>query len=88
MSDIHIFDRAAVRRHRDRAAGRLARVADVLDDAAARLLERLDDTTRRFERALDVGGRGVVAPRLAARGIATLACDLSPPLAARAGAPA
>ena len=88
MSDIHIFDRAAVRRHRDRAAGRVVRVADFLDDAAARLLERLDDTTRRFERALDLGGRGAVSPRLAARGIATLACDLSPALAARAGAPA
>jgi NADH dehydrogenase [ubiquinone] 1 alpha subcomplex assembly factor 5 len=87
MSDALIFDRRAVRRHRDRAAGRLARVADLLDDAAARLLERLDDTTRRFGRALDVGGRGAVAARLAARGIPAIACDLSPALAARAGAP-
>ena len=83
-----VFDRAAVRRHRDRAAGSVAAVADVLADTAARLLDRLDDTTRRFASALDIGGRGVVAPLLRARGIATLACDLSPRMAALAGAPA
>jgi SAM-dependent methyltransferase len=83
-----IFDRTAVRRHRDRAAGRVANVAPVLREAAERLLDRLDDTNRRFGRALDVGGRGVVAPLLAARGIEVLACDLSPALAARSGAPA
>ena len=88
MSDAHVFDRYAVRRHRDRAARRLNGVADILRDAACRLLDRLDDTTRRFTRALDVGGRGVVAPLLEARGFATLACDLSPAMAARAGAPA
>jgi SAM-dependent methyltransferase len=86
--NLQVFDRRAVRRHRDRAAGRVGEVADLLDDAAARLLDRLDDTTRRFTRALDVGGRGIVAPKLAARGIPTLACDLAPAMAARAGAPA
>jgi len=85
---LHVFDRAAVRRHRDRAAASLPLVADILRDAAERLLDRLDDTTRRFTAALDVGGRGVVAPLLQARGIPALACDLSPALAARAGAPA
>ena len=40
----------------------------MLRDAAERLLDRLDDTTRRFTHALDVGGRGVVAPLLRARG--------------------
>jgi SAM-dependent methyltransferase len=89
MSDsMHVFDRAAVRRHRDRAAGTVDSVADILADAADRLLDRLDDTTRRFSRALDVGGRGVTAPLLRARGIETIACDLSPRMAARAGAPA
>ncbi len=89
MSDApKIFDRTAVRRHRDRAAGSVEDVMDVLADAAARLLDRLDDTTRRFTAALDVGGRGVVAPMLRARGIATVSCDLSPAMAARAGAPA
>jgi NADH dehydrogenase [ubiquinone] 1 alpha subcomplex assembly factor 5 len=85
---MHVFDRTAVRRHRDRAAPRVARVADILRDAAERLLDRLDDTTHRFTAALDVGGRGVVAPLLRGRGIPTLACDLSPAMAAIAGAPA
>ena len=54
------------------------KVADVLRDAAERLVDRLDDTTRRFTQALDVGGRGVVAPLLRARGIEVVSCDLSP----------
>ncbi len=77
-----IFDRRAVRRHRDRAAGTVARVTPVLANAAERLLERLDDTTRRFATALDIGGRGVVAPLLRARGIDVVSCDLSPRMAA------
>ncbi len=77
-----VFDRAAVRRHRDRAAATVARVAPVLADAAERLLDRLDDTKERFATALDIGGRGVVAPILRARGIATVSCDLSPRMAA------
>ena len=60
-------------------------VADVLRDAAERLLDRLDDTTRRFTQALDVGGRGVVAPLLRARGIDVVSCDLSPAMAALNG---
>jgi SAM-dependent methyltransferase len=88
MTGMIVFDRAAVRRHRDRAAATLATVADILSEVADRLLDRLDDTTKKFSRALDVGGRGSVAPRLAARGIETFACDLSPRMAARAGAPA
>ncbi len=83
---MHVFDRTAVRRHRDRAAATVGAVADILDDAAERLLDRLDDTTSRFGQALDVGGRGVVAPLLRARGIETVSCDLSPRMAARAGA--
>jgi SAM-dependent methyltransferase len=83
-----VFDRRAVRRHRDRAAATVDAVAAVLGDAAGRLVDRLDDISVRFTRALDVGGRGVVAPLLRARGIETFACDLSPAMAARAGAPA
>ena len=60
-------------------------VTDVLRDVAERLLDRLDDTTRRFAHALDVGGRGVVAPLLRARGIDVVSCDLSPAMAARNG---
>lgn len=80
-----VFDRAAVRRHRDRAAATVSRVADVLLDAADRLLDRLDDTSGRFTRALDVGGRGVVAPLLRRRGIDVVSSDLSPAMAARSG---
>lgn len=83
--NMEVFDRRAVRRHRDRAAHSAGRVADVLRDAAERLLDRLDDTTRRFTRALDVGGRGVVAPLLRARGIEVVSCDLSSAMAALNG---
>jgi SAM-dependent methyltransferase len=81
-----IFDRALLRRRRDRAAARVADVAPVLAAAADMLLDRLDDTTRRFSRALEIGGRGVVAPMLRARGIAeVVSLDLSPAMASRAG---
>lgn len=82
---IEIFDRRAVRWHRDRAARRVGSVANVLQDAAERLLDRLDDTTQRFSRALDVGGRGAVAPLLRARGIDVMNCDLSAAMAALNG---
>jgi len=77
-----VFDRDAVRRHRDRAARTVHLVADVLRDAAERLLDRLDDTNRRFADALDLGGRGVVAPLLCGRGMHVVSCDLSPAMAA------
>ena len=86
MSDaMHIFDRTAVRRHRDRAAGSVGIVADILRDAAERLLDRLDDTTRRFGQALEIGGRGIVAKMLRARGIEVVGCDLSAAMAALSG---
>ena len=87
MDTMLVFDRLAVRRHRDRAAKTVGRVTDVLRDAAERLLDRLDDTSRRFADALDVGGRGVVAPLLRARGIRVVSCDLSPAMAAANGGP-
>lgn len=80
-----IFDRSAVRLHRDRAAGTVGTVSEILQDASDRLLDRLDDVKRRFTRALDVGGRGFVAPALRARGIETVCCDLSLPMLARSG---
>jgi len=82
MSAPVVFDRRAVRLHRDRAAATVGQVADVLAECAERLLDRLDDTTRTFSRALDVGGRGVVAPLLRARGIEVVSCDLSARMAA------
>ena len=71
--------------HRERASRRVDRVAPVLLEAASRLLDRLDDVTRDFEAALDLGGRGVVAPLLAARGIRTVSLDLATGMARRAG---
>lgn len=87
MADPHIFDRRAVRLHRDRAASTVGTVAPVLQDCAERLLDRLDDTTRRFGQALDLGGRGVVAPLLRARGIEVVSADLSSRMAAINGRP-
>jgi len=88
MDEMHVFDRRAVRLHRDRAAATVGRTADILIDAAERLIDRLDDTTHRFVQALDVGGRGFVAPLLRARGIAAVSIDLSARMAALNGAPA
>ncbi|WP_428484641.1 methyltransferase domain-containing protein [Rhodopila sp.] len=87
MDSMDIFDRAAVRRHRDRAVKTIDQVANVLRDAAERLLDRLDDTTRSFTDALDVGGRGIVAPLLRARGLRVVSCDLSAAMAASNGNP-
>ncbi len=84
---MQVFDRDAVRLHRDRAAGTISLVADVLRDAAERLLDRLDDTNRRFGDALDVGGRGIVAPLLRGRGMRVVSCDLSAAMAASNGGP-
>ncbi|MFN8759104.1 MAG: methyltransferase domain-containing protein, partial [Tagaea sp.] len=84
-----VFDRKAVRAHRERAARRFADHDFLFREAAERLVERLDDVARSFPRALDLGARtGVLAPLLAGRsGIETLIhCDLSPAMmrAARA----
>ncbi|WP_198378065.1 methyltransferase domain-containing protein [Neoroseomonas rubea] len=85
-SPVEIFDRRLVRRRRDRAAATQDRIAPILAEAADRLLDRLDDTTRRFSRALEIGGRGLVARRLAARGVPfVVSADLSPALARAAG---
>lgn len=89
MTDaVSVFDRRAVRRHRDRAAARVTEVRPVLAELAERLVDRLDDVKRRFHRALDVGGRGAVAPLLRARGIEVICTDLSPGMAACGGRPA
>ena len=90
MSESHlIFDRRLLRLRRDRAAGTQHSVAPVLETVAERMLDRLDDTTHRFARALDIGGRGIVAPALRARGIASVvSMDLSARQAASAGNPA
>ena len=81
-----IFDRRLHALRRDRASATVGQVAPVLEAAAERLLDRLDDIARRFSRALEIGGRGVVAPLLRARGVGFVASlDLSPRMAAHAG---
>lgn len=79
------FDFGAVQKHRARAAPRLGAVKPVLDELAARLLDRLDDTTRIFNLALDFGGRGAVAPALIARSMEVDSVDFSPAMADQAG---
>lgn len=83
-----IFDRKAVKAHRTRSAGLHSTVMPILETAADILMDRLDDVTRRFTSALDLGGRGVVAARLSARGIPVISSDFSPALAASAPPPA
>ena len=85
MQDVQVFDAGSVRLHRQRAARLVSGVADVLDDVAARLLDRLDDTTYRFSQALDLGGRGSVAASLRARGMHVVSLDPAPAMAALAG---
>lgn len=82
-----VFDRGAVRRHRDRAAPRLAEHDFLLREVAERLLDRLDDVNRRFPRALDLGCHGgQIAAALGGRGgIQTLVqCDVSAAMAGEA----
>lgn len=85
MEEIEVFDRPAVRAHRARAARLVGRVEPVLADLAERLLDRLEDTTHRFARALDLGGRGTVAAGLRARGMEVVSLDVAAPMARIAG---
>jgi SAM-dependent methyltransferase len=85
VNGTEIFDAAAVRAHRARAASCLARVAPVLEALAARLLDRLDDTNARFATALDFGGRGAIAGALRERGMGVVSADVSPAMAGLAG---
>jgi SAM-dependent methyltransferase len=86
-----VFDRALVRRRRDRAATGLAAHDFLYREVADRLADRLDDVNRRFPLALDLGCHtGALAAALAGRGgIETMVhCDLSAEMAAQAPAPA
>ena len=53
-----VFDRAAVRRRRNRGAGLGASATFLHDEVAERLAERLDDIQRRFRRVLVLGALG------------------------------
>jgi NADH dehydrogenase [ubiquinone] 1 alpha subcomplex assembly factor 5 len=84
---MRIFDRSLVRKHRDRAASGFAAHDFLIREVAERLADRLDDVTRRFPVALDLGCHtGEMADTLKGRGgIETLIqCDLSPAMAGRA----
>lgn len=84
---MRVFNRRAVRRHRDRAAATLAGHDFLFVEVAARLAERLDEVRRTFPVAVDLGCHtGQLGAALQGRGgIGTLIqCDLSPAMAARA----
>ena len=80
-----IFDFTAMVKHRERSAPIRDGLRPVLEELAGRLLDRLDDTSRHFAAALDFGGRGAVAPALAARGMTVTSADFSAAMAAGAG---
>jgi len=82
-----VFDRASLRRHRERAAGCFGAHDFLHREVAERLAGRLEDVTHRFPRALGLGCHdGTLARALAGRGgIERLVqCDLSPAMAAAA----
>jgi len=83
-----LFERAAVRLHRDRAAKVLDEHDFLFNEVADRLTDRLNDVKRSFPLALDIGCHGgEVAKNLGPRGaIETLIqCDPSPAMSAKAG---
>ncbi len=59
---MEIFDRTAVRRHRDRAAARAGDHDFLWREVAERLAERLGDIKRDFTSALEFGGPGMAPP--------------------------
>ncbi len=64
-----VFNRRIVRRHIERAAPEFTEHDFLFREVAERLLDRLDDTTRTFSRALDLGSRGgVIGAHLNGRG--------------------
>jgi SAM-dependent methyltransferase len=85
------FDRATLRRRRDRAAGNLGDFDFLLREVGERLLDRLGDVRRSFPLAADLGCHtGQLAAMLGGRGgIETLvSCDLSERMTAVALPPA
>jgi SAM-dependent methyltransferase len=89
MSDSVVFDRRAVRLHRERAARGFAAHDFLHREAASRLAERLDEIKRQFPCALALGAPGGVLPRMLAgrNGTATLiATDPAAAMLRRAGA--
>lgn len=84
---MHVFDRRAVRRHRDRAAARLDAHDFLFREVANRLADRLEDVARRFPLGLDLGCHGgeIAAALNGHDRIGRLiGCDLSEGMARRA----
>ena len=89
MDNARPFDRALLRRRRDRAAAGFGGYDFLVREVAARLLDRLDDISRDFADVLDLGCHtGQAAEILGSRaGIASLVqADLSPRMAEAAAA--
>ncbi|MEX2616890.1 MAG: methyltransferase domain-containing protein [Alphaproteobacteria bacterium] len=91
MSDsMHVFDRRAVRAHRNRAAPGFAAYDFLFRESADRLADRLLDIAREFPLAVDIGCHdgGLRNAVLASGRIgALLQSDLSEPMARRADGP-
>ncbi|MBL8629867.1 MAG: methyltransferase domain-containing protein [Rhodospirillaceae bacterium] len=86
-----VFDRKAVRRHRDRASATLSTADFLFREAAVRVADRLNDVTRRFGLGLNVGCRhGELVQELGAASKVDhlLQCDFSPRMAMKAAATA
>ncbi|MDJ0947604.1 MAG: methyltransferase domain-containing protein [Alphaproteobacteria bacterium] len=84
---IDIFDRAMLRRRRDRAAAGLDGHDFLLREVASRLSDRLNDIRRRFSLAVELGCHtGLLARAIGDGGQvdSLVQCDLSPEMAARA----
>jgi len=87
---IKVFDRGAVRRHRERASSHFAEHRFLVAEVAERLADRLSDVTRRFPQALDLGCHsGELAATLKGRGgIGRLVqADLAEAMVRRAAGP-
>lgn len=83
-----VFDRRAVRLHRDRAAPLFAHHDFLMREAAERLCERLADCRRTFPVALDIGSHGgMLADMLGAQVGRLVQCDLSAAMLRRADGP-
>jgi len=64
QNPLNLFDRRAVRRFRERAARNWGAADFLVAEIAERLADRLDDVTRKFPLALDLGARGGVLARI------------------------
>jgi SAM-dependent methyltransferase len=88
MAEVTVFDRAQVRRRRERAAATVADYGFLYQEVADRLLDRLQDVKRHFPVALELGCRTGLLGRelLARRRVDWIASsDLSIRMAAMAG---